>query len=43
MPSAALRNFSSGTFRVETPAARAVGSVFLWILFFPLYLTSRAN
>jgi hypothetical protein len=33
--------FSTGNFRVDTPAAWAVGCLVLWILFFPLYLTSR--
>jgi len=33
--------FSSGTFKVDTPAAWFVGCLLLWILFFPLYMASR--
>ena len=33
--------FEAGTFVIDTPAAWAAGCLILWILFFPLYLTSR--
>ena len=33
--------FSIGTFRVDTPAAWFFGCLFLWIVFFPLYITGR--
>ncbi|MEA2510041.1 MAG: hypothetical protein QOG21_2123 [Actinomycetota bacterium] len=33
--------FSSGDFRVDTPAAWFFGCLFLWIVFFPLYITRR--
>jgi hypothetical protein len=32
-----------GTFVVETPLAWFVGCLVLWIVFFPLYLISRAG
>lgn len=33
--------FSNGSFRVDSPGAWALGCLLLWIIFFPLYLTSR--
>jgi hypothetical protein len=33
--------FSTRSFEVDTPEAWLLGSVLLWIVFFPLYLTSR--
>jgi hypothetical protein len=35
--------FSSGTFRVDTPAAWFLGCLLLWIVFFPLYITRRGK
>ena len=35
--------FSSGTFKMETPAAWFFGCLLLWILFFPLYITRRGQ
>lgn len=33
--------FRSGSLKVDTPAAWALGCLILWVLFFPLYLASR--
>ncbi len=33
--------FSVGSFKVDTPASWFFGCLLLWILFFPLYITSR--
>lgn len=33
--------FSTGTFVVDTPEAWFIGSLLLWIVFVPLYLSSR--
>lgn len=33
--------FRSGALVVDTPARWVVGCLLLWIVFFPLYLTSR--
>lgn len=33
--------FRSGSLKVDTPTAWALGCLILWILFFPLYLASR--
>jgi hypothetical protein len=33
--------FSAGSFKVDTPASWFVACLILWILFFPLYITSR--
>jgi hypothetical protein len=35
--------FSSGTFRVDTPAAWFLGCLLLWIVFFPLYIARRGK
>ena len=35
--------FAMGTFQVATPAAWFVVCLFLWIVFFPLYLTARGR
>jgi hypothetical protein len=32
---------ASGSVRIDTPAAWFVGCLLLWVLFFPLYVTSR--
>jgi hypothetical protein len=34
---------SIGAFRLSTPTAWFLGCVVLWIVFFPLYLTSRGR
>lgn len=33
--------FSTGFLEVNTPAAWFLGSLILWIVFFPLYITAR--
>lgn len=33
--------FRSGSLKVDTPAAWALGCLILWIFFFPLYLANR--
>jgi hypothetical protein len=33
--------FSSGSLRVDTPAAWFLGCLILWIVFFPIYIKSR--
>lgn len=35
--------FSAGSFVVETPEAWFLGSLLLWVVFFPLYLTGRRD
>lgn len=35
--------FSAGSLEIGTPVAWAVGSLFLWVFFLPLYLTCRKN
>jgi hypothetical protein len=35
--------FSIGNFKVDAPAAWALGCLVLWVLFFPLYLSSRGH
>ena len=32
-----------GAFRIETPTGWLFGCVFLWIVFFPLYVTARGR
>ena len=33
--------FSTGSLKVDAPASWFLGCLLLWILFFPLYITSR--
>lgn len=35
--------FSAGSFEVSTPVAWAVGCLFLWVFFMPLYITCRRH
>ncbi|WP_329088282.1 hypothetical protein [Streptosporangium sp. NBC_01469] len=35
--------FSFGSLRVETPQAWFLGSLILWVVFFPLYLTATGR
>ena len=34
--------FQAGAFVLDSPAAWAMGCLILWVVFFPLYLASRA-
>ena len=34
-------SFSAGSLQITTPATWAVGCLFVWVLFLPLYLTCR--
>jgi hypothetical protein len=34
--------FRAGSFAVDTPAAWFLGCLLLWVIFFPIYLTSRS-
>ena len=35
--------FRFGTFTIDTPAAWFIACLILWIIFFPLYFTSRSS
>jgi hypothetical protein len=35
--------FSYGTFKLNTPTEWFFGCLFLWIVFFPLYITGRSS
>ncbi|GAA4182887.1 hypothetical protein GCM10022252_09510 [Streptosporangium oxazolinicum] len=36
-------SFSFGSLRIETPQAWFLGSLILWVVFFPLYLTATGR
>lgn len=35
--------FRVGSFAIETPGAWLLGCLLLWVIFFPIYLTSRSS